>query len=682
MARIPTAADAGLGEQIARGPRLSETQIPRGAFGGGIGEAMQQAGQQMQHADAQERHAQMLEQRQAMAVREAEQRSKALARLKMGQDDLLLAADEVGQGIASGQIAKEGAAQAWRDRVNEVTTATLADTPEDHRQAVQLDLAARANRLDRAVGKAVLQRGQADTRANIGQILESTGRQYMADPQGAESLALTTLRDLGPVAGMAPDEIAKTGQRWQETTRAAKGYSLITEARRDNKSLDVAIGRINSGEFAALDPQRKAEILNQAEGFRVSNIQRAEAAARAAQARHEHMLRTAEAAYTAATGIVQTGKMLSPEYIQQLTTATAGTPFAQALPELLRQAPERSAFGMQSLQDMDRAILDERGRLNTGGTNPAAERRIQQLESIRDQARKDYPADPLPAAQERGLLGQITPLDTSNVQALVSGLSGRLDQAALVSQKTGRTESPLLMTEAEQLGKSLSILPVPERAAAVATLAGALGPQMSAALGRQMSPKDDALGLALAMAGEKTTQGRYTAELVLRGQQAKKDGTSTKGSKQPEMVASKWGAAVAEYIGDSMPQGVGDQVRNAAVLIAHGIASEQGGELSGKDVARAARLAVGGEVIEYNGRKVPLPAGLDEDKLAQRMRSITATDTGGDVLAGGRRMTAAEFAAVARDAPLMAVGKGQYAPLVQGRPVLRADGTPLVIGVR
>ena len=205
---------------------------------------------------------------------------------------------------------------------------------------------------------------------------------------------------------------------------------------------------------------------------------------------------------------------------------------------------------------------------------------------------------------------------------------------------------------------------------------------VSAALGRQMSPKDDALGLAMAMAGEKTSQGRYTSELVLKGQQAKKDGTSTKGSKQPEMVASKWGAAVAEYLGDSMPQGVGDQVRNAAVLIAHGIASEQGGELSGKDVARAARLAVGGEVIEYNGRKVPLPAGLDEDKLAQRMRSITATDTGGDVMAGGRRMTAAEFAAVARDAPLMAVGKGQYAPLVQGRPVLRADGTPLVIGVR
>jgi len=114
MARIPTAADAGLGEQIARGPRFNETQIPRGAFGGGIGESMQRAGQQMQQADEQERREQMMEQRQAMAVREAEQRSKALARLKMGQDDLLQAADEVGQGIASGQIAKEGAAQAWR----------------------------------------------------------------------------------------------------------------------------------------------------------------------------------------------------------------------------------------------------------------------------------------------------------------------------------------------------------------------------------------------------------------------------------------------------------------------------------------------------------------------------------------------------------------------------------------
>lgn len=693
MARIPTAADAGLGEQIARGPRFNETQVPRSAFGGGIGEAMQQAGQQMQHADDQERHAQMLEQRQAMAVREAEQRSKALARLKMGQDDLLQAADEVGQGIASGQITKDGAAQAWRDRVNEVTTATLADTPEDHRQAVQLDLAERAKRLDRAVGQAVLKRGQADTRANIGQILESTGRQYMTDPQGAESLALTTLRDLGPVAGMAPDEIAKAGQRWQETTRAAKGYSLITEARRDNKALDAAIARINSDEFAALDPQRKAEILNQAEGFRVANVQRAEAAARLAQARHEHLLKTAEAAYNAAAGIVQTGKALSPEYIQQLTTATAGTPFAQALPELLKQAPERSAFGMQPLQAMDRTILDERARLNAGGTNPAAEKRMQQLEHIRDQARKDYEADPLPAAQERGLLGQINPLDTSNVQNLVSGLGERLQQAALVSQQTGRTESPLLRTEAEQLGKSLSVLPVPERAAAVATLAGALGPQMAAALGKQMSPKDEALGLALAMAGEKTPPisglfgmkdpgGRYTAELVLKGQQAKKDGTSTKGSKQPDMVASKWGAAVAEYIGDALPQGVGDQVRSAAVLIAHGIASEQGGELSGKDLVRAARLAVGGDVIEYNGRKVALTGGIDEDKLTQRMRSITAADTGGDVMAGGRRMTAGEFAAVARDAPLMAVGKGQYAPLVQGRPVLRADGTPLVIGVR
>lgn len=222
----------------------------------------------------------------------------------------------------------------------------------------------------------------------------------------------------------------------------------------------------------------------------------------------------------------------------------------------------------------------------------------------------------------------------------------------------------------------------------VATLAQAIGPQAAQGLAVQMDKKDKGMALAFAFSGSQTTEGRFTSELLLKGQQAKLDGTSTKGEKQPDLKPAQWSAHIAAELDGVFPvQTLTDQTREAAVLIAHGIASEQGGRLSTKDLDRAVRLAVGGSVVEHNGRKVLLPAGVDEDMLAKRLRSISAEELAkqapeGQVRAGGVPMPVADFVETLPGQQLMYAAPGKYVVIVSGRPVLNAKGQPIIVGVQ
>jgi hypothetical protein len=115
-----------------------------------------------------------------------------------------------------------------------------------------------------------------------------------------------------------------------------------------------------------------------------------------------------------------------------------------------------------------------------------------------------------------------------------------------------------------------------------------------------MHDKDGTLGLAMLFASAKTTEGRTTAELVLRGAQAEKDGViKTDGVKE-----TGWKATIANQIrGAYSNREVEDNVLRASFLIA--------GATTG-DVDRAVRLATGG-IIDFNGSKVPMPYGMAAD---------------------------------------------------------------------
>jgi len=673
MATIPRGDQ--FGEVVARPARFNEAQVPRAAFGTGIADAVTQVGAQLvdeeRQAAAREAARAAAE---AKATREAADRSKAAIALQTMETDLDVIGDEVAEGVRTGQIDKTLADEEFKRRSQERITGGLADIPQAHAGLAQASINGRAGRIGRTVARAVTQRDQADVRSGINQQLEYAQRLYLTDPVKADAVVDNTIQSLGPFSGMDAADLQRARQTWREGTRLNKAQTLLTAARRDNAELDKFEKALAGEEFADIDPGRKTALLNQVEGFRVSNIQRAEAAARQDQARQERYLRNAEAEFNGAQALITQGKVLSPEYIERVTRATRGTPYAAALSESLKQAPERTAFGVQPLSVQQEVLNQARAQLNAAGTNPEAEKRLNNLQKVYDQARRDYAEEPLQAALERGVIQQIAPINTQNMAGLVQTIGARIEQASLTAQQTGGVVSPLLRQEAEQVGNMINVLPVEQRASAIAQLSQVLGPQQAAALGRQIGPKDKALGIAFGLAGTKTTAGRYTSELVLRGAQAMRD----KAVKPDNTAVTGIRARVAAEIGDAYPtMDVREAMIDAAVMAEYGLQSEGSG-----DLRRAVNLVTGG-ITERAGRKVPLPYGMDASVFDQRLKALTPVDIRtAQVLVNGVKVSAYDFLSQIENAPLVVRGEGRYAVQAGNALVMRPDGKPLILEIR
>lgn len=679
MARIPRGE--GFGEVTARSGNLSAAGAvgSEAAYGGALAQAVENTGAQLV---TQERRAAALQAqenerlaREAKATRDAANRTKAAVEMQTMETDLDIIGDEVAAGIQDNTIDKTQAPDEFKRRVQERIAAGMPNIPPEHVQIAQSQVEGRAARLGRGITKAVLQRDQQDVRAGLQSQLEYAQRLYLQNPQAADQMVSTTIEALGPFSGLNPAELQKAQQAWREGTRLNKAQFMVNEARRDNKALDKVAAALNSEEFADIDPQRKTTILGQIEGFQVANIQRAEAEARRRQAEQERYLKKAEATFNAGQSLVVTGKQLSPEYSAEVAKAVQGTPYAAAWREMIKQAPERTAFGVQSLAVQQATLDAARADLIKTGTNPKAEERLGDLQKVHDAAVRDYKEEPLRAALERGVIQQIEPVDTSSVQTLVATMARRVDQASITRQQTGTAVSPLLSQEAEKVGQMLNNLPVEQRATAIAQLAQVAGPEQAGALARQIAPKDKALGIALGMAGSMTTQGRHTSEIILRGAQAMKD----KSVKTDNSAVTGIRARVAAEIGDAYPsEELRETMIDAAVFAEYGLQSEGSGDLS-----RAVRLVTGGGITERGGRKVPLPQGMTPSQFDARLRTLTPKDLRSDtVVVGGQTIPAKDFLSQIPDAPLIVRGNGRYAVQAGNGLVMRPDGKPLIVEVR
>lgn len=661
MARIPSAD--GFGNVQTDAVKLDRRGITADSFGGGIGRAVQGIA--------------MDAKREQDATRDAADRATAVRSVHAGRDSLAAAKDEIVELVRTGELPKEEAANRWQERSREISAAHLEGVSPKYAPDTQADIESQGARFTRDVSHAITQRNQSDVRSGLDSTFEAAQRLYMKDPAAANAMVDGAIAEFGPHSGLAPDQIAKAKQSWTENTRFTKAGELILGARRDNKALDKVSVALQGDEFTALDPQKKLQLQTQIEGFKVSNQQHAEAEARRLQAAREHQLKEAEAAYGAASSLVMTGKMLSPEYVAQVTKKTAGTPFADALPDLIKQAPERSAFGMQSLTVMDATISQARAQLNVHGTDPKIEKHVTELERIRDQAKKDYAEDPMLAAQERGIVKSIAPVNVHDVPSLLGTLAERTAQASLVSQQIGQPVSPLLKQEAETVGKMLNLLPVEQRSTAIAQLAQTVGPEQASALGRQMAPKDKATGIALGMAGDRTTAGRYTSELVLKGAQAIKD----KAVKEDNVALTGIRARVAAEIGNAYPnQELRATMIEAATLAEYGLQSEGGG-----DPSRAVSLVTGG-ITERAGKKLPLPRGMSADDFDKKISTISPAALrtalpAGQVWVSGTSMKLDDFLKQVPQSALIHAGQGRYAVQSGTGIATNAAGVPLILEI-
>lgn len=671
MARIPI---GNFGYRIAK--PAPDVRITPGAFASGDGGAA--AGDALFRAGV-------------VGMREEQQEQSALARARAGNAvlDREMQADgiikEIEQQVSSGALAYKDAKSAYETRIQDLGIPTIdgldpAGNETFSKGIKRIDFKG-AGAIDTLMSRAQT----ADMRAQTDGLLDKLGKK--AGLPGADMASIRAQLDAADEVGLRAYG-ADWGKRKQNAIDSAWDAQLNQQAmavRNDLGGINALQERITRGDLAeSLDSNRRNTLVARLDGYKTSLIQRQEAAAARAERQQERRMKAAEAEFNTFQAMVDKGTILSPEYIDRATTMTAGTPYQAGIKQLATQAQETGGIAAQPVK-YQQAALDAIDReIAQKGRTPALDKRREQVAKVLSASQADLDENGLRAGLERGVITDLSPVDTTTPEAFAASVAKRMEQADTVSMWAGRQVSPLGADEAAQLRSMLDALPDKPKSQAMATIAAAVGPRAAAAMATQLDKQDKALGLAFATAGSKTTAGRYTSELILKGASAIKDGTAMKDDKK----VTGWKATIATAVEGAYPdQRMADAVKDAAYFVAAGIAAENGGSVSTSDLERAVRLAVGGDVIERGGKRLPIPAGLSADDFEKRLRNVSADDIkrqspDGKVRVGGIEMDAGDFAAQVGGQELMYAGPGRYAVIVKGRPVVNSAGAPVIIGVR
>ena len=668
MATIPLGNFGQTVVQPGRGQRVFSESA-----GEITGRATAELGQTMQQIGLQE-----MQQQTRMGVEAYEREAQTTAaRVRITkQNDLDEAADTLAAEIKAGRVAKDKADEEWNTRRASVLDGAFDGLDERYRGKVQAELEGIGQIKGRTVRDAVALRDQDDTRANILTLGEEYQRKAMKDRPGAVAEFEKLIDAMGPAAGFEPDDIAKQKQAFREGTAYTEAFTLVRGSSRDLGAVRKAREALSGDGFADVDPQRRAALEAQLDGYETNILQRQAITEQRAAARQQAAMNRAQAAFTAAQARTDAGIPDSPEQVTLTTQALAGTPFLETYRALQTQAREVGGFGSQSLADMQKAIDQVNAQIATNGASESLIKRRDSLQRVLESSRRDYGDDALRAGLQRGVIDALPPIDISSVDAATRTIGQRLQAAQVVRTRTGRPVSPLTNDEAETLANTINTLPVQQRATALGTLGRSIGPQAAAGLAAQIDKKDKALALALQFGTSATTEGRTTAEIILRGQQAMKDKTV-----KPDTIAvDGWKAQIAkEMDGAYSNQKQADDVKEAAFLIMSGLQAEGTG-----NVRQAVGLAARGRIVEHNGKRIPLPAGVDEDAFDTRLRSLTPQNfasqvPGGEVRVGGQAVPLETFVQSLPDAQLINSGYGRYNVLQGGRVVTNAQGMPITI---
>lgn len=681
MARISAGMD--FGQAVVQPARTQPVDVGPGVAA--VANSLERVGAQQQADGQQLQRVQDAEARQAAheakVARDAAERGAAQAKMIAMRDGVSDELERIGQEVQDGRLPKTDAVKAWQDRTAKILADNIEGVPEVHRATVQADLQALTGRLTSKVGDIVRKRDQTDTLAAITQVQEYTQRLAVTEPDKARQIWLDTVDQLGPFAGLQPDQIAKSKQGWIEGTSYTRAFTAVNAAKTDNKALAVVERGIN--ENPDLDPQRKAGLLAQVDNYRVTNETRAINAARNAEIAAAAAQRRSSAAMDRIGMLMARGVTPDPTYaaalLKDLTPADAAAYRAMAA-----EAPARVAIAAMPFDRQDRELDVLRAQYVKAAT-PELEKAIRLRETIAQEQRKAYADEPLRAGNEYGVIA-LKPLNTSSMDGIAAGLAERASQAQEVATITKRPVSPLLSEEAAKLGGILQALPVSQRAERLSQIAAVLPAGQAQALAQQMyagqTENGKAMGLALALGTARTTYGRTTAELALKGAEAIKGKTI----KEERAAVDGWRGQINTQLSEVFPNPQqAEMYGEAARLILAGLVAE-GASGSSSDAKQAVRLAIGGSLVDHNGARIPVPAGLDAQDVRRRTESLTPADLApqlpdGRVYVNRVPMDAAAFLAGLPDAKLQYAGRGRYHVITGGTLAANAQGAPVVIEV-
>lgn len=526
---------------------------------------------------------------------------------------------------------------------------------------------------------------QGELRSQTDQMFDTLGK--AAGLPGANMQQITERANSMDAVGQEAYGAAwgKKKQDWIDNTWDAHLNQLGMSARNDINSLNALSKEITQGQYAdKLDSTRRNTLVAKLDGYKTSLIQRNEAAAARVQRQQEKRLNDAEAAFNTYQALADKGLYLSPDYVNQVTQQTAGTPYQQAVISMNKDAQETGGLASQPINTQKQTLAAIDAEITKSGRTPALDKRREQISKVYTASQADLKNNGIRAGLERGVITNIEPLDTSSPAAMTASIAKRVQAAETVSMWAGgKPVSPLDNDEANQVRAMLEVLPPKEKSQAIATLTQAVGTKLGGAIAQQIDKQNRPLALAFAMSSSRTTAGRFNSELILAGDQALRDGSVMKDD--TKVTGTK--AMIAAEVDGLLPnEQFSSQVKDSAYLISAGLAKENGGSITPNIVRKAVRLSINGDIVEHNGKRLPIPAGVDEDAFKTRINNVTGEEIlkqapDGRVRVAGALLPVNDFAKSIPGQELVPAGFGQYTVVVNGRVVTNTKNQPILIKV-
>lgn len=663
--------------QPAQRPRLSAGEFDNGS------EALAQVGRSITNAglgamDALNKQAEE-QKRQDQALAKA----KAANAILDHETEVSAITEDIKTRLADGRLKHTDAPKEYQTRISQIQRQTIDGIDPVTQENFDRGLKRAEFSGEKTLNGAITGARTAEFKSQADGLLDKIGKK--ASLPGANVEQLNAYLDTPDAEAMGRQAYGaawdKKKQEWKDGNWNASLTQQAMAARNDLKAIDGLMQRITAGDMSdKLDSDKRNTLVAKLDGYKTSLIQRQEAAAQRAERAAERHLRQAEAEFNTFQSMSDKGLMVAPEYIDRVLQKTSGTPYQQGVTALVKAARENGGIASQPIARQQATLDQIDAQIAKQGRTPELDKRREQIAKVLQQSQSDLRENGLRAGLERGVIDQMAPIDVSTPEAFAASIGKRLEQAQTVGLWSGSNVSPLDAREAESVRNMLEALPAKQRSQAIATVAASVGPKPAAAIALQLDKQSKPLALAFATATQQTTAGRYTSELILKGDQAIKDGAVAKDDKK----VTGWKATIAQEVEGAFGNEQASQaVKEAAYYITAGIAQENGGSVGTSDIKRAVRLAVGGDIIERNGKKLPIPGGMDAGEFDQRLKtSAKSVSKLGVVRVAGVEMKADEFAAAIPGQELEPVGLGRYAVIVKGRSVTDSSGNRVIIEVK
>jgi len=519
MARIPSGDQFG-GVIAAPSPQINRDPA---AYGAGVGQALQHAGQigmnmagnDMAQAAAEQKQMEREAAAEAKQAAAEARRIKALTATAKVQNGLADLHDQIGNELDTGALDKTKAGETWSERSTKLTNDALAEVDPENRDLVGATLLNDVGRYRQSVNKMVTAKDKKDILAGGLSYFEEMQRYAARGPKQADE-AIKNVSAFwtatGPMAGEDAANAAKRVQQFSENIRSRQATDLV------NVDPGAALKALKNKDYLPeLDPDKRSALIQTADAAVLRNQQRGAIAAEAAA-------RQQAKAWDAAQTVFQSGKMPTAEYAAQLAAQFKGTPYAAAFKTMMTEAPANVAFVTQPVQVQAQSLIQLQNKMNQGGATPEQIKEYERQDKAHKATLADIKEDPYKAAAERGVLTSLEPL-TLDAAKLPEQLAKRGEAARQVSQWAGQEVSLFRPDEANKVAGVLQAMPPRDRAGMLSGLAKSMTPGQMRSFAKQLGAKDDSLAAAAMLSGKdyKTTSGRLASEVVLLGADALKE---------------------------------------------------------------------------------------------------------------------------------------------------------------